>query len=85
MAETFRTAKLERFIQKQVDHMNSQERILEKLRKREGNKDVAEVIESITMSKFSAFTYTLELCKEFDIKMPEVLGGMEVEIVEEES
>lgn len=83
MAETFRITKLEKFIQKQVDHINSQEKMIEILR-RKGVEESNEILDSLLMNQLAHYEYTVELCGEFGIEMPEVLADMSVEILEDQ-
>lgn len=71
MAETFRISKLEKFIQKQVTVMEHQQRTIEGV-KEQGLMN--ELINIIQANNTTMYNYTFDLCREFDIEMPYVLG-----------
>jgi hypothetical protein len=71
LAENFRTAKLEKFIAKQVGLMEHQQRTIEGAKKQ----GIAESVLSILQTNQTVtYNYTFDLCREFGIEMPHVLG-----------
>jgi hypothetical protein len=76
MPETFRMSKLEKFIAKQVAYMENQQRVIEAMRKQHqgGSIDVEKLLEPIKYNQTAWHNYTFELCREFGIEMPRVLG-----------
>lgn len=71
MAEMVRTAKIQKFVAKKVGFMEMQQKTIEIL-KAEGV--AQEVISILETSQTVTYNYTFELCKEFGLKMPIVLG-----------
>jgi hypothetical protein len=74
MPETFRSSKLEKFIAKQVAYMEMQQRVIEEMRKLHGSAKADELTAPIQYNQTAWHNYTFELCKEFGLDMPVVLG-----------
>ena len=70
MAETFRTTKLEKFIQKKVDYMEMQQKIINSMKQLHGDA----VVRDLEINNLALYNYTFDLCREFGIEMPHVLG-----------
>lgn len=71
MAETFRIGKLEKFINERVRIMESTQRTIEAAKKQGLSGEVLNIIE---VGQVNQFNYTSDLCREFGIEMPHVLG-----------
>jgi hypothetical protein len=74
MAETFRSAKLEKFVIKMVERMEAQQRVIEGIRQLHGLEEADKLTAPIQYNQVAFYNYTVELCEAFDIKMPYVLG-----------
>lgn len=74
MAETFRATKLEKFIQKQVEYMEHQQRTIEAMRKEYGTLKADELLTPVLLNQNAFYNYTFDLCREFSIEMPHVKG-----------
>jgi len=68
MAETFRIGKLEKFISKKVTYMENQQRVIEY------SKLKGHPIDPIEYNQIATYNLISELCQEFGIEMPHVLG-----------
>lgn len=76
MAEHFRISKLEKFIAKQVQFMEYQQRTIESFRKQHatGSIDADKIMEPVIANNTAMYNYTFDLCREFGLEMPHVLG-----------
>lgn len=71
MPETFRFSKIEKFIATKIAFMEHQQRIINDLKRTPNTSDAVMVLE---LNQNATYNYTHDLCKEFGIKMPVVLG-----------
>jgi hypothetical protein len=71
MAEHFRTTKIQKFITKKVEFMEMQQRTIETLKEQGVAK---EVIISLEASQTTTYNIVFDLCREFKLKIPVVLG-----------
>lgn len=80
MADTFRTSKLEKFIASKVQFMEMQQKIIEDLRKHgfkesNGSEGVQrQVIHQLEVNQTAIYNTIFDLCKEFNLEIPHVLG-----------
>jgi len=71
MPITFRSAKLEKFINEKVKFMEMQQSIIESVKKQ----DVPiEFIYGLETNQNAIYNTVFDLCREFGIEMPHVLG-----------
>lgn len=69
--ETFRSSKLEKFIEKKVQFMIMQQQVIDRMRQ-SGAAD--EIIAPLDYNQTALYNYTFDLCQEFKIEMPPVPG-----------
>lgn len=80
MAETFRTTKLEKFIAKKIQFMEHQQRVIEEIKKHGFDEAIGsemakqQVIHQLEVNQNAIYNTVFDLCKEFGIEMPHVLG-----------
>lgn len=72
--KTFRVSKIEKFVQKQVQYMEHQQRTIEAMRREYGIVKADELLMSVILNQTAYYNYTVDLCREFGIEMPVVLG-----------
>lgn len=70
--ETFRIGKLDKFIQSRVNFMELQQKSIESLKQSKERPEQA--IHILEISQTVTYNYTFDLCREFGIEMPIVLG-----------
>lgn len=71
MPETFRISKVNKFVNEKVKLMEHQQRTIEQA-KRQGLPQ--EVISIMEINNNVMYNYTFDLCREFELEMPIVLG-----------
>lgn len=70
-SETFRTSKLEKFIESRVDFMIQQQRVIDAMKAKGASDETVSVLE---YNQNAVYNYTFDLCREFSIEMPQVPG-----------
>lgn len=71
MAEMHRISKVKKFITKKVSFLERQQQVIEDAKK---NGLPLEVISILEINQNVTYNYTFDLCKEFGLEMPHVLG-----------
>lgn len=71
MGETVRTSKIEKFVQKKVLELETCQRVINELKRNGADLKVYSVLETRQVVLYNT---VFELCNEFNIKMPRVLG-----------
>jgi hypothetical protein len=71
MAETFRTSKIQKFIKRQVEFMELQQKTIETLKAEGVAKEVITILET---NQSAIYTVVFDLCHEFGLEMPIVTG-----------
>lgn len=72
--QTFRISKVKAFVDRQVAHMEHQQRTIEEMRKLHGKDKADEIMAPVIYNQIAWWNYTVSLCLEFGLPLPVVLG-----------